>query len=648
MELSKQGKNKLKLVNSFEQTYPITFIENEQDVTPNEISLTKNQIFELFTNHQIVEDKSTLAFIPGTFIYQSTRSTEAVRNISLLVYDVDCKDRYYSLRDLQEKFADYTCVIHSTYNAAYEHPRWRVILLLDQAIEPENFDFVYRTIGKELDLEYDLACTNINRLFYLPSAHKHNDFVYSWSNDASVIPTKDYIAKNPQQHTQSNEAKKKRIKTSEHRIRSLSSESFQKFKSKQFVEGLKRDGKKICGFEVPVALKAPFTQEEFDLLLSHPGSWLTAARYLGLPTEGISTERPYSKSFSSVIPGVEDAKPSCSLALLSSGGRTRLAYQAFNELHSNSNATGPVIIDLARIYAMLHSRRRIEQDAFPKATHKAWLVRLMINCGMIIPTPVEDLPDLPAEAKQAAKLYTGFRELLMCKRAFKEQVADATAFSLTFACYWCQIGNRNTVKKYTAMLLEHKVFRFVDKLSLPNGASIPLLMPAGKTAKIYSLKNRKGNVEKQNNVQSLPESSLPVVPSRADSNVVDITSVAPGRSVFNEVTDEVSNIETVRSRQSTRYLNGGNNTIGKGRGPSRLTEPVSQAVADVSKSNAPYLEKLIHAVRQQGKIKVKLEVLLAEAGVSFSEEVLFSLPAFRNYIEDYDPNLQNLLFHNNL
>ena len=111
------------------------------------------------------------------------------------------------------------------------------------------------------------------------------------------------------------------------------------------------------------------------------------------------------------------------------------------------------------------------------------------------PEPVEDLPDLPEEAKSAERLYSGFKDLLMCKRAFVEQQQDATAFSLTFACYWCKIGNRNTAKKYTQILLDHGVLRFVDKIELPRGGSIPLLIPAGRTAKMYHIRKRNTSTE---------------------------------------------------------------------------------------------------------------------------------------------------------
>lgn len=456
-----------------EKTYPLTFISNELDKKTEEIALNKSQLISLLTEHRVVDDKSVPAFIPGAFSKSNSKSASDVKSISMIVYDVDCKTRFYTLKDLKERLSDYTCIVHSTYSATFEAPRWRVIILPEKPIEPHNFDSVYRGVAEKLDLEFDLKCTNINRLFYLPSVSSLNDFVFSWSNNASLIKTSDYETNKPKA------LKRKGMNTGYVTCSSVQQNSFAR---PTISSG------KICGFDVPKTLKAPFTQDEFDELLSHPGSWLTAAAYMGLPVDLISSTRTYSKSFSSVLPGVDDVNPSCSLGLLSD--KTRLVYFAFNEEHEGSHRSGPVKIDLAHVYAMMKCGRRIEREAFKAGTHKVWLTRLMIDAGMIIPEPVEDLPDLPEEAKSAERLYTGFKDLLMCKRAFVEQQGDATSFSLTFACYWCKIGNRNTAKKYTQLLLDHGVLRFVDKIELPRGGSIPLLIPAGRTAKMYHIRKR--------------------------------------------------------------------------------------------------------------------------------------------------------------
>ena len=478
---------KSNILNLFEKTYPICFVGNEQDTAPTETALTKKQLFKLLTTHRSEDGKSTPAFIPGTF-HDNSRNAEAIRKISLLVYDVDCKENYYSLRDLQSKLAGYTCCIHSTYNARYEHPRWRIILFIDTPIEPINFDATYRGIANKLDLEIDLNCTNINRLFYLPSTNALNDFRFAWHNEGVEISTTEYRTSSVDSKKDNQSRTKKRNSKKQLNTGYVSLSSIGKKISMVRGEG-RDDTATINGFDVPPPLQAPFSQEEFDTLLTNPGSWLVAARYMGLDIDGISPDRAYSKSFSSVIPGVEDTNPSCSLGLLTNE-RTRLVYLAFNESHApSSKSTGPVKIDLARIFAMTHCGRRIEHEAFPRATHKVWLTRLLIESGMIIPEPVHDLPDLPNEASNAKRLYAGFRALLMCKRSFLEYRNDPTTFTQTFACYWCGIGNRDTVKKYTQLLLDHNVFRFVDSMTV-RGKKIPLMVPAGATAKVYSLKKR--------------------------------------------------------------------------------------------------------------------------------------------------------------
>lgn len=498
---------------AIEKTYPLTFVDDERDLHTKELALTKSQLVNLLTKHNVTTDKSVPAYIPGTFTSPNTKAIEEVRQLSLLVYDVDCKTTTYTLNQLERKFEGYRHIIHSTYSATFEAPRWRVILFPSNPIQPDQFLRIYKSTAKHFNLEIDQTCTNANRLFYLPSVSGSNDFIFSAYNDGKEVEVKEPKVK-----------AKKKVNRGYVSLSSVDSLSPRK-ETRQF--GIVTSNGSVNGFVIPPALKAPFSKSEFDELLSHPGTWLRAAEYLGLPTDGISLSNKYSKSFSSVIPGVEDRKPSCSLGLLSDS--TRLVYFAFNEVHESSFSSGPVKFDLAHIYAMMKCGRRIAQSEFKAGMHKAWLTRLMIDSGMIEAQPVDDLPDLPIEAKSCERLYVGFKELLQCKRAFKEQIDDPTSFSLTFACYWCGIGNRNTAKKYTQMLLEHGVLRFVDKITLPRGGSIPVLLPAGKTTNVYQM--RKRNTRKTS--QAIESSNgAQVVNSLRQANTESMSSEYPSAELL--------------------------------------------------------------------------------------------------------------------
>jgi hypothetical protein len=642
MKSNDRAKAKKALLSSFESTYPMTIVMDEADSRPEEVALTKSQLFELFSQHEVIDNKSTTAFIPGTFSSLKSRSAEDVRQISMIVYDIDCKNTYYRLCDLKAKLSSFTCIVHSTYTATYEHPRWRVIILLDKPVEPEQFDNVYRGIAKKLDIEFDQTCTNVNRLFYLPSVSTHNDFIYSWTNEGSLISAKTFFGK------ASKKRKAKKTSTTKTSLTPSLNRGYVSYSSVDFKQAAKNpvEGSgEICGFTVPKALSAPFSQSDFDELLSHPGTWLQAAKYLGFPVERISATNPYSKSFSSVIPGVEDKKPSCSIALLTSNNRTRVVYQAFNETQEIEGASGPVMIDLARIYAMMHCGRRIERDAFPAGTHKVWLTRLLIASGMIIPEIIEDLPELPDKAISAERLYVGFRDLLMCKRAFMEQKSDATAFSLTFACYWCRIGNRNTVKKYSQALLDANVLRFVDRIDLPRGGSVPLMMPAGQSASVYRIKQRDASKGKERKV---------VTQSREDKSPVqhNQTTIKTKRTTF---TTDIACIESLQKPPTTEeqghaeippYLedsifdgstDGVQPEIWQGRG-------IDSVHVEPNNPCGP-IERLVKVVRAHSNKQVSLELLLAESKLPVDKELISVLPLVKRYVSDYEFAYSRLLIY---
>ena len=183
---------KLSLLSSIEQTYPITILSDESDKKPKEIHLTQKQIFDLFKEHLISDSKSTLAYVPGCFSRKKTRADVDVKQISMLVYDIDCTSVMYSLESLKNKLKNYTSIIHSTYSASWEHPKWRVIILLEQSIDHAQFKNVYLNVAKHLDIEFDLKCTNINRLFYFPSVDIHNDFRQRHINKAKLLNVKPF------------------------------------------------------------------------------------------------------------------------------------------------------------------------------------------------------------------------------------------------------------------------------------------------------------------------------------------------------------------------------------------------------------------------------------------------------------------------
>ncbi|MDB6373966.1 hypothetical protein [Photorhabdus bodei] len=597
---------KTSLLQSFERTYRICLVSDEADTQPIEAALTQKELFSLLSKHNIVDEKSTTAFIPGTFTHTNTRDEADMREISLIVYDIDGKKNHYTLENLKQKLSHYSCIIYSTYNSSYEHPRWRIVLLLDKPIPPEYFKNVHHKISNELNIEIDQACTNINRLYYLPSTSKFNDFTYSWTNSGILINYVDFLKDISKPQTLA-----KAQKRTTHSRKTEVNRGYVSFGS---VGGLERD-LELCGFVVPEPLKAPFSQEDFDELLSQPGTWLRAAKYLGFPIERITHEKPYSRSFSSVIPGVEDNIPSCSIALYSENGKYRVVYQAFNEVHFVSGASGPVKFDLSHIYAMMHSGRRIPKEEFPAGTNKVWLTRLLIDAGMIIPEEVCDLPDLPEEAVQAERLYTGFRRLLQCKRVFKEQIADATAFTLTFACYWCRIGNRNTAKKYTQILLDNGVLRFVDRINLPRGGSVPLIMPAGKSAKVYQLCQRESKA-KRGYKNTVKPAQYPIV------------ELAPVVSMYSYKSTAVVSSKPIKVEPI----------------PILQTTAVNRRIFEGGNNDTDVVMRIINVIRQNGMLALSLEVLLAEVELPVDDELIAFLPFVKRYISDYDEKYPKLSY----
>lgn len=98
------------------------------------------------------------------------RNDENVAAVSMVVLDLDRP----GARDLAEKaFRGYEYVIYSTHSHSAQTPyKYRIVLPLSAPIPTEHWKAVFNQLAGQAGA--DIACSNVSRIFYYPSANPHS------------------------------------------------------------------------------------------------------------------------------------------------------------------------------------------------------------------------------------------------------------------------------------------------------------------------------------------------------------------------------------------------------------------------------------------------------------------------------------------
>lgn len=111
------------------------------------------------------------AFVGG-FIRGGRRKKEAVDSRSLITLDADnVKDDFFFSVELVLGGCSYA--IYSTHSHRPESPRYRLIVLPDRAMSPDEYAAVSRKLAEQIGMDYfDKTTFEVHRLMYFPSCSK--------------------------------------------------------------------------------------------------------------------------------------------------------------------------------------------------------------------------------------------------------------------------------------------------------------------------------------------------------------------------------------------------------------------------------------------------------------------------------------------
>ena len=137
--------------------------------------------------------KDVGGFVAG-MLKGGQRKKESVANRSAMTLDADYGDKGF-LEDVARVLADYNYTIYSTHKHSESRPRYRLVVVTDRPMRPEEYQAAMRKIADEIGIDYfDDTTYDINRLMYWPSSSSDAPFYFK-HNDKAFLPVADVLAR---------------------------------------------------------------------------------------------------------------------------------------------------------------------------------------------------------------------------------------------------------------------------------------------------------------------------------------------------------------------------------------------------------------------------------------------------------------------
>lgn len=139
------------------------------------------------------QKKDVGGFVGGYIPKNGRRVRGAVKERYLITLDADSPSEDF-LFDLDMCLGGKEYVLYSTHSHTTEHPRYRVIVPVDRAMSPDEFQAVSRRMADDIGIEmFDSSTHQAERLMYWPSCPKDAEYVYQ-HGEGDLVSVDAYLA----------------------------------------------------------------------------------------------------------------------------------------------------------------------------------------------------------------------------------------------------------------------------------------------------------------------------------------------------------------------------------------------------------------------------------------------------------------------
>ena len=138
------------------------------------------------------QKKDVGGFVGGYIPKNGRRVRGAVKERYLITLDADSPSEDFLL-DLDMELGGMEYVLYSTHSHTTDNPRYRIIIPVDRAMTPDEYQAVSRRIADDIGIDsFDPSTHQAERLMYWPSCPKDVEYVYQHS-EGSLISVDQYL-----------------------------------------------------------------------------------------------------------------------------------------------------------------------------------------------------------------------------------------------------------------------------------------------------------------------------------------------------------------------------------------------------------------------------------------------------------------------
>lgn len=139
------------------------------------------------------KQKDVGGFVGGYIPKNGRRVRGAVKERYLITLDADSPSEDF-LFDLDMCLGGKEYVLYSTHSYTKENPRYRIIVPVDRAMSPDEFQAVSRRMADDIGIEmFDSSTHQAERLMYWPSCPKDAEYVYQ-HGEGDLVSVDAYLA----------------------------------------------------------------------------------------------------------------------------------------------------------------------------------------------------------------------------------------------------------------------------------------------------------------------------------------------------------------------------------------------------------------------------------------------------------------------
>ncbi|HEU4753904.1 MAG TPA: DUF927 domain-containing protein, partial [Armatimonadota bacterium] len=152
---------------SSRQLIAVALFGNKTDRRPEQKLLTWPRLAAQLAEHQERSEKDGPLFSPTLYKKGHGRGAAGVQAVSCLVLDFDDG---IGPDEITPAWDGWEYLTYSTFNHAENHPKWRAVFPLKEAVIASEWPRVYRNLTAVLGQGHaDPSCKDASRLYYLPS-----------------------------------------------------------------------------------------------------------------------------------------------------------------------------------------------------------------------------------------------------------------------------------------------------------------------------------------------------------------------------------------------------------------------------------------------------------------------------------------------